>query len=296
MKRILPPLNALKVFDEAARHGCFKEAADSLFVTQSAVSKQIQRLESCLGVPLFDRKYGGAQLTQRGRDYYDSIHKAMDIIEYASGEFVQLNQPESLGLIIPHSMGLCWMQSKMKQFCQEFPSYSIRISCDAGQDDCLQNEVDAAIVCKKTQDNSSQEYELLFEERLLYVASPASVETYSRAALQSGQSHSFIRINGRPSLWQAFFDKHNIDHKAQDSQLSFQHFHMAQRAVEAGLGAGLLPDYLCSQAIKDGTLVNIANESCQSGFAYYLQIPKHKVGFRKVKLFAAWLKEQLQQD
>src|SRR5436309_345896 len=85
----LPPLNALRVFEAAARHLSFKEAAQELSITQAAVSHQIKSLEEYLGVELFRRAGRGVQLTEaaRGclpklREGFESLAEAMDLVTH----------------------------------------------------------------------------------------------------------------------------------------------------------------------------------------------------------------------
>src|SRR3954454_13325882 len=80
MLRRLPPLNALKAFETAARHGSFTRAAEELCVTQGAVSHQVKALESVLGVKLFNRERQRLVITEAGREYLAVLRDAFDRI------------------------------------------------------------------------------------------------------------------------------------------------------------------------------------------------------------------------
>src|SRR6187549_1930794 len=71
--RPLPPLDLLRGFESAARHLSFTRAAAELFLTQSAVSRQIQALEAYLGLPLFERRHKALVLTDAGQSYYRTV-------------------------------------------------------------------------------------------------------------------------------------------------------------------------------------------------------------------------------
>ena len=73
----LPALNALRAFEAAARHLSFTRAAEELFVTQSAVSRQVQALEEFLGVKLFERRHKALSLTEAGQAYYRPVAAAL---------------------------------------------------------------------------------------------------------------------------------------------------------------------------------------------------------------------------
>ena len=78
MVRRLPPLNALRTFEAAARHESFTRAAEELAVTQGAVSQQIKALELALGVRLFTRAHQKLSLTEPGRQYQGVVRDALD--------------------------------------------------------------------------------------------------------------------------------------------------------------------------------------------------------------------------
>jgi hypothetical protein len=93
MRKKLPPLNALRTFEAAARNGSLKHAANELCVSHSAVSHQIKQLERHLGVELFARKARSVELSKRGREYYPVPRAAFDkIAEGAERTFT----PDSL--------------------------------------------------------------------------------------------------------------------------------------------------------------------------------------------------------
>src|SRR6266576_7086764 len=100
----LPPLNALRVFEAAARHLSFKEAAQELSITQAAVSHQVKSLEEYLGVELFRRSGRGVQLTEaaraclpRLREGFDSLAAAVEMIREraAEAELLFTDEPAS---------------------------------------------------------------------------------------------------------------------------------------------------------------------------------------------------------
>jgi LysR family transcriptional regulator, glycine cleavage system transcriptional activator len=84
MARKLPPLNALRAFESAARHLSFTRAADELFVTQAAVSHQVKALEDYLGIPLFKRLNRALLLTDEGQHYFPDVRDALDQIANAT--------------------------------------------------------------------------------------------------------------------------------------------------------------------------------------------------------------------
>jgi LysR family glycine cleavage system transcriptional activator len=89
MLRRLPPLNALKAFEAAARHQSFTRAAEELCVTQGAVGHQVKALEETLGLKLFNRERQKPIITEAGRDYFAVLRDAFDRIALGSARVVQ---------------------------------------------------------------------------------------------------------------------------------------------------------------------------------------------------------------
>src|SRR5947208_15066552 len=89
MRQRLPPLNALKAFEAAARHESFTRAAQELFVTQGAVSHQVKALEQELGLNLFNRERQRLIITEAGRDYLNVVRDAFDRIAVGTEQLLQ---------------------------------------------------------------------------------------------------------------------------------------------------------------------------------------------------------------
>src|ERR687898_1505561 len=89
MLRRLPPLNALKAFEAAARHQSFARAAEELCVTQGAVSHQVKALEETLGLKLFNRERQKLVITEAGQDYLPVLRDAFDRIALGTARVVQ---------------------------------------------------------------------------------------------------------------------------------------------------------------------------------------------------------------
>src|SRR5258705_5703142 len=89
MLRRLPPLNALKAFEAAARSESLTRAAEELCVTQGAVSQQVKALEATLGIKLFVRERQRLVITEAGREYLAVVRDALDRIAVGTERLVQ---------------------------------------------------------------------------------------------------------------------------------------------------------------------------------------------------------------
>jgi len=115
MRRSLPPLNSLRVFEETARHSSLVFAAEKLFVTKEAVNKQIHILETHLEVRLFDRTNGGICLTEEGRRYYEEIFIAFEKIESATHKFINNDKALQVTLDLSSSLSILWLAEHFKE-------------------------------------------------------------------------------------------------------------------------------------------------------------------------------------
>src|SRR4051812_47264923 len=111
MGRRLPPLNALVVFEAAARHLSFTRASEELHVTQAAVSHQIKAIEDYLGVTLFHRlgRGQGLMLTEAGRAYLPGISAAFDLIRESTGTLTKARRKRILSITTLDSFGSMWL-------------------------------------------------------------------------------------------------------------------------------------------------------------------------------------------
>jgi len=112
----LPPLNALRAFEAAARRGGFAAAAEELNVTPAAVGQQVRHLEELLGVRLFDRDGRGLKLTERGTAGLDRLSQALNLMGEASAAMRDTPQERALALAVPSDMASTWLAPRLTLF------------------------------------------------------------------------------------------------------------------------------------------------------------------------------------
>ena len=116
MRKRLPPLNALRTFEAAARNGSFKHAAEELCVSHSAVSHQIKQLEEHLGVELFVRKARSVELSKPGRDYYPVLRGAFDRIAEGTERIFKPDVPGILTVQGYSTFAIRWLIPRLSGF------------------------------------------------------------------------------------------------------------------------------------------------------------------------------------
>ncbi len=292
MKRNLPPLNALRVFEAAARAESFSKASDELFVTQSAVSKQVRLLEVYLGESLFERHAGHVQLTNAGREFLLVVSQALDLLEDGYGKFVD-NQPQQMLTIdvIP-SLSVLWMFPRVDDFQKHHPEIVLHIDSADGLVDWSKNNADAAIRCLP-QEHGYNDAELLFTENLVLIASPALLAINPIDSVEDLTRHKLLNLTTRPDLWSEFFQRYNVDISGDAEGFGCEHFYMVIQAALQSFGIGLVPRFLCEDLLKEGQLCQPESLGMASSYGYYFISPAYKRHKNKVQQFRCWIDRQL---
>ena len=127
MSKRLPPLNALRVFDAAARHLSFTRAADELFVTQAAVSHQIKSLEDFLGLKLFRRRNRSLLLTEEGQSYFQDIKEIFSQLTEATRKLQARSAKGALTVSLLPSFAIQWLVPRLSSFNSAYPGIDVRI-------------------------------------------------------------------------------------------------------------------------------------------------------------------------
>src|SRR5215813_9846254 len=145
MLRRLPPLNALKAFEAAARHESFTRAAEELFVTQGAVSHQVKALEAELGVKLFNRERQRLTITQAGRDYLTILRDAFDRIAVGTESLLQRQSSGALTVSTSPDFAAKWLVNRLGRFAEKHAKIDLRVSATLHHVDFAREDVDLAV-------------------------------------------------------------------------------------------------------------------------------------------------------
>src|SRR5882757_9817067 len=145
MRQRLPPLNALKAFEAAARHESFTRAAEELFVTQGAVSHQVKALEAELGIKLFNRERQRLVITEAGRDYLAVIRDALDRIAAGTDRLVQRQNSGALTVSTSPDFAAKWLVHRLGRFAESHPDIDLRVSATLHHVDFAREDVDVAV-------------------------------------------------------------------------------------------------------------------------------------------------------
>src|SRR5437660_5240668 len=145
MLRRLPPLNALKAFEAAARHESFTRAAEELCVTQGAVSHQVKALEAELTIKLFNRERQRLIITEAGKDYLNVVRDALDHIAVGTERLLQRQNAGVLTVSTSPDFAAKWLVHRLGHFAEAHAGIDLRVSATLHHVDFAREEVDLAV-------------------------------------------------------------------------------------------------------------------------------------------------------
>jgi LysR family transcriptional regulator, glycine cleavage system transcriptional activator len=289
--RRLPPLNALRAFEAAARHLSFTKAAEELHVTQAAISHQIKALEAWFGQPLFRRRNRSLLLTDPGQAYLPAVRDAFDSLNQATQRLFRRDHAGPLTISVFASFAAVWLVPRLGRFADRHPDIDVRIAAsdvlvDFDQDD----EVDLGIRYGRG-DWPGLKVERFLTEELFVVCSPRLLNgPNGLRALQDLNNQTFLHDQMRTD-WAMWMRHAGLDFKPKRN-LGFSHTNMVIQAAIDGLGVALGRRVLVEDDLAAGRLVKPFDLSLHAEFAYYLVCPPQCVDRPKIKAFRDWVFEE----
>lgn len=292
----LPPLNALRTFEVAARRLNFSAAARELCVTQGAVSKQVQLLEQYLEQPLFERTPGGLQLTEAGRQYLPAVSQAIETIQSATAMLLQQSgTAASLTLNLTPSFSNLWLIPRLGQLRAAIPELNLAMVVGDGEFRFQGSETDMAIRCLPLS-LSREHASLLVEEVLCPVLHPDLLHQHPLREAADLLYHPLLAHTTRPQLWRQFLQQlPGTQPRLSSARYNhgFEHFYMSLEAARCRQGVALVPDFMAAAALQAGEVVNPLGIRYRSGYGFYFLVPPYRDRTPGVQRFRLWLQQQL---
>lgn len=286
-RRLLPSIASLRALEALDRLGSATAAAEELNQTQSAVSRQLQALESQLGTTLIIRERKTMRLTPAAVEYAATIRGALQVIAQASLK-VQINpRGGSLNLAILPTFGMRWLVPRLPDFAARHPEITINMATRLKPFDFATEGFDAAIHFGNAEWPGTENLKLK-TENLLPVCAPKVLRDVTIAHPRDMLEMPLLHIETRPKAWAQWFESYGVDASGISGTL-FDQFSTILQAAVHGLGVALLPDYLVQQDLEDGNLVVAYGGPTRPLGAYYLIWPVAKSGDSALKTFRDWL-------
>jgi LysR family transcriptional regulator, glycine cleavage system transcriptional activator len=295
--RKLPPLNALRAFEAAARHLSFALAARELHVTPAAVSHQIKGLEDNLGVELFLRRNRGLELTVAARACLPRLTEGFDRIAEAVERLRAEGEPGSLSVSAAPSFATKWLAPRLYRFAAAHPELDVRINAstrlvDLGRDDPAaageQSTLDESVVGIRFGSGSYPGYRVdkLFAVSVTPVCSPKLRLT------RPEDLHRQVLIHDNICPWDAWLEAAGVHGVDTARGMRFNHSALALEAAADGLGVALGIPALAATDIAAGRLERPLGLVLPLTLAYYLVCAERDFRRPDVAAFRGWILEE----
>jgi LysR family transcriptional regulator, glycine cleavage system transcriptional activator len=289
MRRLNPPIHLLRAFVATARFGSVSRAAQSLHVTQSAVSKQVRELEDWLNVALFERVRKRLVLTQAGQGYEAAVQPLLAQLEAATLELISASSGGgALHLSMLPTIGAKWLIPRLPKFLALHPQITLHFVPYVQGYDFQRPDLDCSILFGEGLWPGAQTDYLIGRE-LVLIAPP---KARGRAELRRPRDvQRFVRLQhvAVPDVWQRWCERHAVTGLDPMAGPQLDQFHSLIRAVAAGMGVALVPQCLVQDDISSGLVTAPSIESYVDTRGYHLCYPERKAQMPALRAFRAWL-------
>jgi len=275
-------VHQLRVFAAVAEHLSFTRAAEVMFLTQSAVSHQIARLEQSLGAPLFDRDGRKVKLTPAGRTLLHQARRVFAALEDARAAVQASARPDSGRLRIGASSTSCQfiIPEALREFRESFPSYSLMIwSGDSPQitEKLLDGTLDLGIVVR-TDRTSKLNFQELFTDDLGFLVSPlhpwAKSGKVDRRQLPEQQMILYSRNSASFRLVERYFVRLHVPLR---DWIELGSMDAIKELVKLGLGVSIVARWIADAEIRERSLVWLPLHGANMRRTWYMASPKRQL-------------------
>lgn len=280
------PLNSLKFFNFVAQYGSVTIAAKKLFVTQSAVSKQIYNLEELLNIQLFKRQNKSLILTIEGEQLYQCSQKVFNQLDEC---LIQLstNKVEKKRLVLScePTMSMKWLIPRLAEFKKLEHDFDIVLLTGGGEVDFEKNNIDIAIRRNDFDWGAHIFSEKIGDEYITLVQASHIIEM--KELLISTSRPFFLKKLTHITELKQFIKNY--------SKIELEHFYLCLEGCLAGLGATIISIYMIEKELKLKSLKKLIFP-IKDGSSYYLLSHTSFKEDRQKIIFLEWLKNEMKQS
>ncbi|GAB3765627.1 LysR substrate-binding domain-containing protein [Ramlibacter monticola] len=284
----VPPVTNLLAFEAVARRRSFALAAAELHLTASAISHQVARLESELGVRLFERSAHGVRLSVAGEQYLARVGGALAALSSAT-EDLRHGVSNSLYVHSAPSIASLWLMPRLRAFAQAYPAISLNLSAAHTHSDFALGQADIDIRYGVPQ-WPGLEVEPLFEERIVPLASPSFIREHRLKRLEQLLELPLIQSNVSVVQWSDWFAAVSDQRAPERFAVRFDRAQMALDAAMQGLGVALESTTIAAGHLADGKLRPVFGlDKAVKLKAHFAVYPPRHARRPPVEAFLAWL-------
>jgi LysR family glycine cleavage system transcriptional activator len=296
----LPPLELLRAFESAARNLSFTRAAAELFVTQSAVSRQIKALEDELGTALFERRHRALALTDAGQTLYRTTLDVFERLRDAARRLRDARGRRSFTVTTTVAFAALWLVPRLPRFTGAHPGIDVRISAGSRVMDLDRDDIDVAV---RYLPSDRAPGPPLFGEEVQPVCSPALLGDPGRPLAEPADlRHHVLLVTMDPGSpvpwveWPPWLESVGLAGLEPAGTLHFSQYDLLMNAAIAGQGVALGRMPLLRDAVRDGRLVLPFRRAIVSPRAYYLIASRRAQDDPLAHAFRDWLHAEAAAD
>lgn len=293
MSRKLPPLQALRAFEVAARFENLSAAAEELHVTHGAVSRQVAALEAWLGMPVFHRIGKRVQLTDDGRRYLLTVQAAFDNIAAATRLLRESGTVRVLHINALSTFAMRWLLPRLSGFQRLYPGVELKLSTSTSQQPLGEAGERFDVAIRRGPGHwPNCEYGEFLEESELPVCSPALLARAPIRVASDLAAHTLLHSDTRPDAWPNWLTAADVAPALCRKKQSFDHFYLALQAAIDGLGVALGPLPLITDELASGRLVTPLAEPVIRTRSYWWIVARHQAESPLIRHFCDWLQQE----
>ncbi|MEM9332149.1 MAG: LysR substrate-binding domain-containing protein [Pseudomonadota bacterium] len=282
----LPPLNAIKAFDAAARHGGFRAAADALNVSHGVIGRHVRLLEKRIGVTLFATKSRGVELTEEGRYYHATISKALRMISRSTAELEAENNVQLVRIVAVPGFASKWLGPRLRNFTESRPNTRVVIIARDNFDAVENGEADFGIGYGSHAEFNGN-LELIASPKVFPVASPEYINKHGPFQDVHDLHSADCLDEDFGGWWDLFFEENGlISDRA--SQLIFSSASQAVDAALADQGIALVNSFLVEPHLQSSALIRVTDLEFDGG-SYWIIRPQGRTNNPLVETCIEWV-------
>ncbi|WP_342050151.1 MULTISPECIES: LysR substrate-binding domain-containing protein [unclassified Cupriavidus] len=291
MPHKLPPLNALRIFEVAARAGSYSAAARELHLTHGAVSRQIEILEQWLGQPLFIRQGQRMVPTVHAQAFGREISEAFDHISAASERYGRIATRKVVRVNAPATFAMRWLIPRLDDFRQQQPDVDVRVSTAFSNEAGFPGTFDVAI--RRTLERGEQfECVPVFTEYQTVIASPALLAQAPVRDVADLADAVLLYTETRPGSWESWLQQAGHASLRPVRTLRFDHFFVTLQAVVDSLGLAIGTFPTLSTDRLAGRIATPFGDIRAPGNTYHALVPRDADKPLHLRAFVEWLAQQ----
>jgi DNA-binding transcriptional LysR family regulator len=291
----LPPLDLLRSFEVAARHLSFTKAAEELFLTQSAVSRQIQQVEEHLGTPLFERRHRSLALTEAGVVMQRAIVDCLERLRDATSRVRAQSAVRRVAITCTAGFASLWLIPRLARFTDAHPQVDVRISATSEILDLARQQIDIAVRFVPTREGLGPP---LFEEVVLPVCSPRLVADKRHPLRKPADlaHHTLLAVDmhgiAPTADWEPWIRVMGLAEVRMKNTLRFTQYPDAIAAAVAGQGVVIGRVPLVAEFLRDKRLVAPFSGGAVSQRGYYIVTSDAARANPDAQAFVQWLRSE----